>query len=69
MSVALAAAFVLSIGGGVRWGLLAQVLPPGQYVLAHVASDGAVQFETRRWYDFTARVAARREEQSARAGE
>jgi predicted MFS family arabinose efflux permease len=40
--VALAAAFAMSIGGGVRWGLLAQVLPQGQYALARSAMNVSV---------------------------
>lgn len=42
MLIALAAAFVLSIGGGVRWGLLAEVLPSGQYALARSAMNVSV---------------------------
>ena len=40
--VALAAAFVMSIGSGVRWGLLTQVLPSGQYALARSAMNVSV---------------------------
>jgi predicted MFS family arabinose efflux permease len=40
--VALAGAFVTSIGSGVRWGLLAEVLPRGQYALARSAMNVSV---------------------------
>ena len=40
--IALAGAFVLSIGSGVRWGLLAEVLPRGQYALARSAMNVSV---------------------------
>ena len=40
--VALAGAFVMSIGSGVRWGLLAEVLPRGQYALARSAMNVSV---------------------------
>ena len=42
MLVALAGAFVMSIGNGVRWGLLAEVLPRGQYALARSATNVSV---------------------------
>jgi predicted MFS family arabinose efflux permease len=40
--VALAGAFVMSIGGGLRWGLLAEVLPQGEYALARSAMNVSV---------------------------
>ncbi|VXC28404.1 MFS transporter [Aeromicrobium sp. 9AM] len=40
--VALAVAFAMSIGNGVRWGLLAEVLPQGQYALARSAMNISV---------------------------
>lgn len=40
--VALAGAFVMSIGGGVRWGLLAEVVPLSQYALARSAMNASV---------------------------
>ena len=40
--VALAGAFVMSIGSGLRWGLLAEVLPRGQYALARSAMNVSV---------------------------
>jgi hypothetical protein len=40
--VVLAAAYVLSIGSGVRWGLLTQVLPEGDYVVARSAMNVSV---------------------------
>lgn len=40
--LALVAAFVLSIGNGVRWGLLTEVLPQGQYALARSAINVSV---------------------------
>ncbi|WP_051277253.1 MFS transporter [Marmoricola sp. URHB0036] len=40
--VALAAAFVMSISSGVRWGLLAEVLPRGQYALARSSMNVSV---------------------------
>ena len=40
--IALAVAFVMSIGNGVRWGLLAEVLPQGQYALARSAMNVSV---------------------------
>jgi predicted MFS family arabinose efflux permease len=40
--VALAGAFVMSLGGGVRWGLLADVLPRDQYALARSAMNVSV---------------------------
>jgi predicted MFS family arabinose efflux permease len=42
LMVALAGAFVLSIGGGLRWGLLAEVLPFDQYALARSAMNISV---------------------------
>jgi predicted MFS family arabinose efflux permease len=42
LMVALAGAFVLSIGGGLRWGLLTEVLPSGQYALARSAMNISV---------------------------
>jgi predicted MFS family arabinose efflux permease len=38
----LSAAYALSIGGGVRWGLLAQVLPSGDYALGRSAMNVSV---------------------------
>ncbi|HEY3529535.1 MAG TPA: hypothetical protein VGK78_10315 [Nocardioides sp.] len=40
--VVLVAAYVMSIGSGVRWGLLAQVLPAGDYVVARSAMNVSV---------------------------
>lgn len=40
--IALAGAFVMSIGGGVRWGLLTEALPQGQYALARSAMNVSV---------------------------
>lgn len=40
--VALVGAFVLSVGSGVRWGLMAEVLPGGQYALARSAMNVSV---------------------------
>ena len=40
--VALLGAFVMSIGSGVRWGLLAEVLPHGDYALARSAMNASV---------------------------
>jgi len=40
--VALAGAFVMSVGGGVRWGLLADILPREQYALARSAMNVSV---------------------------
>ena len=40
--VALAGAFLLSIGSGVRWGLLTEVLPRGRYALARSAMNISV---------------------------
>jgi predicted MFS family arabinose efflux permease len=42
LAVALAGAFVMSLGGGVRWGLLADVLPRDQYALARSAVNVSV---------------------------
>lgn len=46
LAVLLVAAYMLSIGAGVRWGLLAEILPEGQFALARSAmnvSVGAMQ--------------------------
>lgn len=42
IAVVLAAAYVLSLGSGVRWGLLAQVVPGGDYVVARSAMNISV---------------------------
>jgi predicted MFS family arabinose efflux permease len=42
LAIVLAAAFVLSIGSGVRWGLLSQVLPADDYALARSAMNVSV---------------------------
>lgn len=46
LMIVLAAAFVMSVGNGVRWGLLSEVLPQSRYALARSAmnfSVGAMQ--------------------------
>jgi len=40
--IVLAAAFVMSVGNGVRWGLLSEVLPPDRYALARSAMNISV---------------------------
>lgn len=42
IAVVLVAAYVLSIGSGVRWGLLAQILPADDYVVARSAMNVSV---------------------------
>jgi len=42
LAIAFGAAYVLSIGSGVRWGLLSQVLPDGEYALARSAMNISV---------------------------
>jgi predicted MFS family arabinose efflux permease len=42
LTIVLAAAAVMSIGNGVRWGLLAEVLPPERYALARSAMNVSV---------------------------
>jgi MFS family permease len=42
LMIVLAAAFVLSVGNGVRWGLLAEVLPRDRYALARSAMNISV---------------------------
>ena len=42
LAIVLAGAFVMSIGGGVRWGLLSEVLPADDYALARSAMNVSV---------------------------
>jgi predicted MFS family arabinose efflux permease len=42
LALVLAAAYMLSIGSGIRWGLLAQVLPQGDYAIARSAMNISV---------------------------
>jgi MFS family permease len=42
LMIVLAAAFVMSVGNGVRWGLLSQVLPHDRYALARSAMNMSV---------------------------
>ena len=42
LAIVLAAAYILSIGSGVRWGLLSQIVPPDDYALARSAMNVSV---------------------------
>jgi predicted MFS family arabinose efflux permease len=42
LTIVLAAAFVMSVGNGVRWGLLSEVLPQDRYALARSAMNISV---------------------------